>query len=403
MKGTADIPVLKLTHLRQLAMDYVAKMPSMRFTGFFPTYQLPTDEAVWEIELGSEGISPFVAPGAPAPVVGIDGLTSGRAKVAYWKEKTFFDEVFLNNLRKIGTLEKEEATRKVGKQLQKLLYRSMRRKEWMCAKALIDGRITYNTEKNAKFTVNYGRPESNTVTLGADYKWGTGANRNPQRDIMNAREHLADTFGVLPKYMMVNSTVLKLLMFDAQIQDLLKKSSFGNGDLFARPAEVVSTLFAVEQLLVVDDMYEVPAKVLAVSGATITVDNIIDFEVGGKLFANRGSEQFVGESRTITAVDVMANTITVDSAFSAPLLPGRDEVLMRKKFIGDNEVLIFTDTFNGQSIGEFYAAPFGLDGAYGLQTDTHAEYDPDGITLRVQDKGLPVIYNPQTCYKLVVA
>ena len=95
----------------------------------FSPVRIESDQATWEIELGSTGMSPFTVPGAPAPVVGIDGFRSGNAKVAYWSEKTFFDEVFLNNLRKVGTLEKDSAQNQLGRQLRKLIYRSQRRKE----------------------------------------------------------------------------------------------------------------------------------------------------------------------------------------------------------------------------------------------------------------------------------
>jgi hypothetical protein len=73
---------------------------------------------------------------------------------------------------------------------------------------------------------------------------------------------------------------------------------------------------------------------------------------------------------------------------------------MRKKFIQDNEFLMFSDMQEGQKIAEFMEAPYGNGRRWGFFADTKDEWDPEGVWLRVQDKGLPVLYFPDTTYKI---
>lgn len=403
MKGYSDIPTLHHTVLRRLTSDVAAQMPQMMFSRMFPTVNIASDEATWETELGSTGMSPFIVPGSPAPVVGIDGYTSGHAKVAYWAEKSFFDEVFLNNLRKPGGLEKDDARRQLGRQLRKLVYRSMRRMEWMCAKAVVDGYFTYTAPgKAGVFTVNYGRPAANSVTLVEDRKWGTGSQRNPVEDVMDAKLFMGDMYGISSLRSVVNSATLKLMLMDAKISDLLKKSNFGNGDLYAAPARVIGTLLGVGEIEVNDDSFEVEGFITAVNSTEITVDDASQFEVGGMVQYRAAKARFDSVMKKVTKVDPITNTVTVDTAFTETVTPGKDKLVMRKKYIADNKFVLMADSFGGIR-NEFYLAPFGLNASYGMYTDTWEDKDPDGVYMRVQNKGLPIMYNPQTVYTLTVA
>jgi hypothetical protein len=106
------------------------------------------------------------------------------------------------------------------------------------------------------------------------------------------------------------------------------------------------------------------------------------------------------EDEVITAVDKSAGTITVGQAPTATFIGGQDKVVMRKKFIQDNEFLLFSDTQNGQKVAEFMEAPYGTSRRWGFFADTNDEWDPEGVWLRVQDKGLPVLYYPDTVYRI---
>lgn len=406
MKGSEGIQALKLENLNKLISKF-PKAPTMRFSSMFPTSQYPSDTIRWEVEYGSAGMTPFVAPGSVAPTVGMDGTGEGSAVAAFYKEKMYLDEEFLNNLREPGTWATyQTAERKLARGLQKLNFRCDRRREWMLAKMLVDGSLTYTKKGGVRFSISYGVPSTHLVTLGTDYKWGTGTSRAPQEDVMDGKITLAEDAGVSAGDIrcMCNTEALKVMMFDSEIQDLLKSSAFGNGDLFKSPETVIGTLLGVGPLEINDDQYEVPAWITsAVTGGSTTdiyLDDVTDFEVGGKLRFHDMSEANVWEDEVISAVDIANSYVTVETAPTRSFKAGEDKVTMKKKYLPDNKFFMFATSYEGQAIGEFLEAPYGLGRRWGKYVDSKDEWDPEGVWLRVQDKGLPVLYHPDTTYTI---
>ena len=319
-KGIDGIPSLHLITMNKL-ISKLPKAPSMFFSNLFPTSKADSDTIMWEIEYGSSGMTPFVAPGSIAPAISTDGIGQASAKAAFYKEKMYFDEEFLNNIRQVGTFQTfQTAQRKLAKGPQKLNHRLDRRREWMMAKMLLDGSLTYTQKGGTKFTVSYGIPTSHKVTLATDYKWGTGSSRNPVKDIFTGKQVLRDDAGVNAEYCICNTELLKVLLFDSNIQALLAKSAFGDGDLFKNPAAVLGTLLGVGTLMVYDEFYEVPATITSAVTADSTTDIYVydasDFEVGGTLRFHDWSSAALSsyEDETITAVNVESGYVTVQSA-----------------------------------------------------------------------------------------
>jgi len=407
MKGSEGIASLKLETLNKL-ISKLDMAPSMFFSNLFPTTQYDSDTIRWEIEYGSAGMTPFVAPGTPAPAVGVDGTGEASAKAAFYKEKMYFDEEFLNNMREPGSWATyQSAERKLSKGTKKLDYRIQRRREWMLSQMFIEGGFSYLQKGGARFTVDYGIPATHKVTLTGNDCWDvTHADSDPVEDIFDAKRILADDAGISSVVAMCNSEVLKILMFKTAIQDLLAKSAFGNGDLFANPSQVLGNLLGVGPLVIYDDLYEVPAYLTGavVGGSTvaISVDDASDFEVGGELRFYDMSEVNSWEDSTISAVDVDAGTVTVDTAPVSSYVAGEDKVTMKKKFIGDSKFFMFSTTQEGDKVAEFMEAPYGNSRRWGKFADTRDEWDPEGIWLRIQDKGLPVLYHPDTTFTYTI-
>lgn len=404
MKGIEGIPALHLETLNKL-IQKLDKVPSNFFSNMFGSTQYPSDTIKWETEYNSGGMTPFVAPGSVAPTVGLDGIGQCEARAAYFKEKMFFDEEFLNNMREPGTLATyQTAERKLAKGTMKLQYRCQRRREWMLSRMITQGTLSYNVNGGAKFSVSYGVPATHFVTLDPTTRnWKTGTSRNPIEDIFDMKTTLSIDAGVQPEYCMMNSILLKILMLDSGMQNLLKSSAFGNGDLFSNPGPVLAKLLGVGKLTVYDELYEVQSYLtVTTSSTTINVEDATDFEVGGTArFFNLTKFNF-WEDQAITAVDPIASTITVANTPTNTFVGGRDKVVMRKKFIQDNEFLMFSSTADGESIAEFMEAPYGTTRRWGFFADTEPEWDPEGVWLRVQDKGLPVCYHPDAIAKLTV-
>ncbi len=160
----------------------------------------------------------------------------------------------------------------------------------------------------------------------------------------------------------------------------------------------------VGPLTVYDEMFEITGWLTTTTGVglVIYVDDASDFEVGGTARFVDMSEVNVWEDEVIDGVDVEAGTISVVAAPTIHFKAGEDKVVMRKKFIPDNVFFMFADNAEGESIAEFMEAPHGLGRNWGMFADTKDQWDPEGVYLRVQDKGLPVLYHPDTTYKLIV-
>jgi len=409
MKGTKGIPSLHLTTLNKL----ISKMdpaPHNFFTNLFPAVDYPSDSIEWEIEYASGGMTPFVAPGSVAPAVGIDGISRASARAAYWKEKIFFDEEFLNNLREPGSYATyQTAQRHLAKGLRKIRYRCERRREWMNCQMLTKGALTYLLHGGTRISVSYGIPDRHLLTLDEERRWDGGSARNPIEDIFDAKNMLRDNAGVSPVYNICTTGVLKSLLFDEKLQALLEKSKFGNGDLFANPTRVIGEILGIGTLMVYDELYEVQGWITNISSLTITVDDVSDFEVGGTARIFNLSQFNTWYDYNIASVDKQNGTITVTKINDSDPDPSniakanRDKVVMRRKFIDEHKFLMFSDTAMGGKIAEFMQAPFGIPRNHGMYVDTQDEWDPDGIWLRVQDKGLPVLYNPDTVLCLTVS
>lgn len=403
-KGKSEIPDLRLQRLQGLITSFMTP-PNLILMNLFGSFNAESDTIKWESQVGSRGLTPFVAPGAPAPLTAPIGVTKHSATAAYWKEKMFFDEVFLNNLRQEGTLEQyKSAQRTLADGMQNLRNRCDRRKEWMFAKMLTAGSFTYTGIGNVKVSVDYDIPSTSLVTLAADRYWDDGANRNVLEDIMDAKLTLQNAMGATIDYALFTSEILKVLIMDTGLQTLLQKSTFGNGDLFANPQRVLGTLLGIPNFVMYDEQFQLKARLtanLAGSGTTIYIEDTTDWEVGMTFKVHDASEHTY-EELTVASVVPASGYITVGTGPTNAYKVGEDYVTMTTKFLPLKKFIMFCSTVDGRKIAEFLGAPFGLGRHYGMYTDSEDIWDPEGTYIRVQNKGLPVLYNRDAFYVLTV-
>ena len=416
MRGIADIPELRLEVLQNFITRFMTP-PELTLSTLFGTSNSVSDSIYWESQEGGRGMAPFVPPGVPSPRTAPYGITKHSATVATWKEKMYFDEEFLNNLRKEGTINQYYASAaRLAKEMAGLTYRSMRRKEWMFSKMMFSGGFTYQTTGGTILAVDYGLPAENNVTLTTNYMWtatGGAATVDIVGDIIDGKQVIKDATGAFVDRAVCTSKVLKLMAHDPTLIALLHKSAFGNGDLFTGAKhpilgvnpKVVASLLDIPFLEVNDEMYEIRAfltgAVVGSSTTVIPVEDTTDFEVGWKLrFVDVSAGTW--EEETIASIQPEASTITVSNAPTASFKAGEDFVFMRRTFVPSNKFIMYASSVENQPIAEYIAAPYGLGRTYGMQTDRHETWDPDGVFLRVQDKGLPVLYQRDAIYNLTV-
>ncbi|TRO55557.1 hypothetical protein E2P64_06880 [Candidatus Bathyarchaeota archaeon] len=415
-RGQSDIPELRLEVLQHYFENFVTP-PELILTNMFGSSNSPSSSILWESYRGGRGMTPFVPRGVPAPQVAPHGISQHRAEAAYWKEKMGFDEEFLNNLRKPGTTaEHMDAEYKLARELAQLKNRSNRRKEWMFAQMLFNSGFTYEVKEGYKASIDYEIPSANRVTLASAYYWGTGASRNVVGDIQDGKQLIADECGGKVDVALFNSSTLKLLANDTNITNLLKREAFGTGELYGNIArnvheivgvnpQILGSFLDIPRFVCYDEQYEVRSWLTAaVSGGSttwITVDDTSDFEVGYKL---RFNDQSTGnwEERYILAVNHEEQRIQVGSPPAYSYIGGEDYVTMRKKFVPDNTFVMMATRVDGQPIAEYKQAPFGLNRHWGQYVDEHQDWDPELRWIRVQDCGIPILYQRDAMYILKV-
>ncbi len=395
MIGVSSIPELRLTRLQKL-IERFTKPVNLTLTNLFGSFRWDSDNIEWETQIGNRGLTPLTDEDAPAPRVAPLGVGHSSAMAAFWKEKMHLSSSVLNNLREPGTTAKYmTAARRLARETKMLRNRCDRRKEWMFAKMLSSGSFNYVGPSSVKYSVDYNIPAANKITLAANRHWDTGANRNIVEDIMDTKLIMSNLNGADLSWAVMTQEILNMMTKDASIQTILAKSAFGSGDLFANPKKVLANLLNIDNFVIYDQQYQVRAwltgAVTADTTVVISVDDTTDFEVGGTLtFADSSAR--TTEAETIASIDHNASTITVSTAPSTSYKVSEDYVYMTRKFIPIDKFIMFAPTVEDQLIAEFAEAPFALNRTWGLEVDQWEVKDPDGIYLRVQNKGIPVLY-----------
>lgn len=401
---SVEVADLKLVRLNKLIRQFMTA-PSLRLMSLFGSTEAESDTMEWHSQVGNRGLTPFVAPGAPSPMTAPVGVTKHQAVAAYWKEKMYFDEEFLNNIKQEGTDRQYKSAQKtLAENMRMIRNRCDRRKEWMFMKMLSAGSFDYVGIGNVKVSIDYNIPSTQRVTLAADRQWDTGANRNVLEDIMDAKITLSNSVGASIDYALFTAEILKLLVLDTGIQTLLQKSAFGQGDLFANPNRVIGSLLDIPNFIQYDEQYQLKAWLtasLAIAGTTIYVDDTTDFEVGQTIYIHDTSAG-TKEALTVSAVDHSASTIGVSTGPAAAYKASEDCITMTKKFLDTDKFLMFSSSVEGNRIAEFMSAPYGMGRTWGMSVDTHPQWDPDGIFIRVQNKGLPVLYHRDALFVYTV-
>ena len=406
------IPELRLSVLTKLISRFMGDIRGkLKLSKLFGEDRYPSDKIEWEAQIGNRGMTPFSNEDAPSPRVVPTGVSAHEARAAFWKEKMYFGSSFLNNIREPGTKEKFYATKKfLARQMNMLANRCARRKEWMVAKMLSGGGFEYVDPQGKTINVDYGVPTDNLIALETARKWSdysADTSANPVEDIMDAKIFMNNANGTEIDYAMFTSEILKLLVMAPKIQSLLAKSQFGQGDLFARPLQVLGNLLDIPNMVLYNEMYQVRGWLTSAVSAgagphTIYVDDATDFEVGSVIYIHSLRNK-TKEKLTVSAVSPTAGSVTATGTLTGGYRAKEDCVVMTRKFLPTNKFCMFSSQVEGQKIAEFMKSPFGLDRHYGTKTSRWYEDDPDGMWLRVENKGLPVLYFEDAIFNYTVA
>jgi hypothetical protein len=169
---------------------------------------------------------------------------------------------------------------------------------------------------------------------------------------------------------------------------------------------VIGTLLDIKNFVIYDEMYEIKTLITgAVTGGSTTwiqVADASDFDAAETLTVWDQSIVNTYEQRDIISVDKFANRIQIDYPFTNSYKAGEDYVTMQRYYVPSDKFIMMASSVEGQQIARYIQAPFGLGRRWGLYTDKKDEWDPEGTWIRVQDKGLPVLYHVDSLYTIDV-
>jgi hypothetical protein len=409
------IPELHLSTLNKL-IKKAQTPPSMVLSNKFPTNNALSDTIEWESRYGSAGLIPFVARGSRGPSFGDDGVGKHSMKAAYFATDKFYGEEFLNNLREPGTAQmKRQGQAEIAYGSQRMLYSIQRRREWMFAKMLFDGTMTYNIKSTSQApefaSVSWGIPTSHQVTLGSTAKWYGDSNavaeRNVFGDVFDMKNTLQDSLEMelmgLELYM--NSRLLQSLVQDKGIRDLAKTQNISDAQLVANAPGAIAQILGVGSVNLYDGAYTVQSFLSQAysGGTTIYVADPSDFVVGGEVWVKNAVDGAAGPRATITAVNQTTGALTIDAELTGVTAAAfKAQLSMRKFMLDTNKIVGIVPNVDGQPIAEMMQAPHGNGGIYGMRMRSKMEEYPDGVRLIAEDLCLPCLYVPSATYQLVV-
>jgi hypothetical protein len=285
----------------------------------------------------------------------------------------------------------------------------------MFTQMLFNNGFNYSVKGGYKATIDYGIPADHRVTLGSSYNWDDGASKDILKDIRDAKIKINRDCGGMVDYALCNSTVLKYLAADSAMRDILKRQNFMVGDnnlyggglhsLIGVNPTVIASLIDIPNFIVYDEMYEIKAYLTAAvtGGSTtwITVDDATDFEINQMLRFWDVSTGTYEDTYIIQKVE-QTDQLQLSAPPASSYKSGEDYVTMAKPFIPDDKFVMFSSRVDNQPIAEYKQAPFGFNRNYGEFTDRHEEWDPEVVWVRVQNKGIPILYNRDAIYTLDV-
>jgi hypothetical protein len=415
-RGASEIPSLRLEVLQDFVTRWTAA-PNLFFSNLFAgTRNAESDTIKWESQRGGRGMIPFVPPGAPAPLSAPHGIAQHQATAAYWKEKRYFDEEFLNNLRRPGTdAVHHTAADTLADNMSDIVNRANRRKEWMFSNMLLNNGFSYQVKGGYKVSIDYGIPAEHRVALTSAYYWDTGGSVDIMGDIKDGKRKIAEANGGVVDTAICNSEVLDMMGKNTAIRQLLQTNAFHDGSLMAGPginalalvnAKVLGTLLDIKNFIIYDEMYEVKAEITgAVTGGSTTwlqVNDASDFDAYEKLTIWDRSSPDTYEQRYILSVNKFTNQIQIEYPFTNTYVAGEDYVTMQRYYVPGDKFFMMASNVQGGAVARYIQAPFGLGRHWGLYTDKKEEWDPEGVFIRVQDKGLPVLYQTDAIYTIDV-
>lgn len=208
---------------------------------FFPNQiNFDTDKIAFDrVSEDYRRLAPFVAPNVQGKVMTLEGYDTLTFKPAYVKPKHIIDidrpftrrpgENFFT-----GSLTPQQRKDAVVADIlsrHKAMHTMTR--EWMAAKAIIDGKVTVEGENYPKTTVDFRRNSGLTITLAGAAKWDQGT-AVPLTDIYNARATANTLSGAVIRDVIFGQGAWSKFSGFTAVKDLLNNQVRGSDTNFTK-------------------------------------------------------------------------------------------------------------------------------------------------------------------------
>lgn len=284
-----------------------------------------SDSDTVEVEVVKRGrrMASFVNPRSQAKTVERVGSEIRFFRPPYIKEKkeiTPDDKLLKRFGETVYDVAPEERLAEVrAEELDELRTRIDRRIEWMCAKALFEGKVVVVGE-GVNAEIDFGRSAANDITLSGAQRWGQSG-MDVRATFLSAARPIRDD-GLRPDDVILGSDAVEALLANQRVRDLLdnRRTEAGQLTLTNLPSNVeyIGNLFGLElyayhEVFVDDDTNTseplVPAKeILVASRGAMTR---LCFGVIQDLRSNAAVEYF---PKTYQTEDPSAEWIMLQSA-----------------------------------------------------------------------------------------
>ncbi len=208
---------------------YVFKTPTPFWLNFFPAQiNFVTEKIAFDrVNADYRRLAPFVAPNVQGRIMTTEGYDTVEFKPAYVKPKHVIDPDIILVRRpgealSTGTLNPAQRRDAV---IADILYRHAQMhimtREWMAARAIIDGKVTIQGDDYPAVTVDFRRDASLTVILTGAAQWNNAATANPLGDIAAIRNQVRVLTGSVVRDIVFGRDAWSNLIARQDIKDLM--------------------------------------------------------------------------------------------------------------------------------------------------------------------------------------
>lgn len=228
------IGVFDTTTLLDVLRVQKAPKPFWLEKGFTKQINFDTEKIAFDrVSEDYRRLAPFVAPNVQGKVLTREGSDMVAFKPAYVKPKHVVDadDVLVRMPGEAlgsGSLSQEQRRNAVVADiLRRHKEMHVMTREWLAAKALIDGKVTIEGENYPKTTVDFRRDASLTIVLSGAAKWDVGT-ATPLTDIYNARKTANSLCGAVIRDVIFGADAWAYFTGFSAVSSLLDKQTRGS-------------------------------------------------------------------------------------------------------------------------------------------------------------------------------